>query len=276
MENLELNQVQDETLNDESLFDDSTEDTSDEFDFFDDTQVEEEKEDTSVEETKEIQEESKEELPFLEIKYNKETKGLTQEQARELAQKGMNYDHINEKYNSLNEALSKLARMNDMDVNSFLNTLNDTQVKFEEQKELDTLKEKYPDSNEELLKELASKNVKDRMAESLHKYEAEQNEQVNAHEQQAKRDIEILQKEFPDLKEIPEDVFNIIQNEQIDLVHAYYKYLHNEDLKRISEAEQRSKVDAMNETNKKKSLGSTSNAGDDEGKDDFFIGLNSI
>ena len=62
--------------------------------------------------------------PFLKIKYDKEEIGLTQEEAKELAEKGKNYDRLRDRYNSLNDPIEKLARMYDMDVPTFINSLN--------------------------------------------------------------------------------------------------------------------------------------------------------
>lgn len=234
-------------------------------------------EEETVEETPTETEEPQEEVnetpaPFLEIKYNKETRGLSQDEAREFAQKGMNYDHLNDKYNALNNTLERLAHLNNMDVNSFLNSLNDTQVQFEEQKEMEVLREKYPNAEEELIQQMASQTVRDRMATQIQRFEDSKNEQLNAQEAQAKQDIETLKNEFPDLDKIPDEVFDIIRNDRLNLVSAYYKYLHIQDMQKLSEAESKSKVESFNETNRKKSLGNLTNAGSND-VDDFMSGF---
>lgn len=252
----------------DDLFTDEVEETSD--DLFNE---EEELEATPAEEES-TQEEVSEETsaPFLEIKYNKETKGLTQDEAREYAQKGMNYDRLNDKYNAINDTLERLARLNNMDVNSFLNSLNDTQVEYEESVEMDALREKYPNAEEELIREMASNTVRERLASQIKRFEDEKNEQLNAQELQAQKDLDTLKNEFPDLDTIPDEVFDIIRNDHLNLVSAYYKYLHIQDAKKISEAESKTKVETLNETNKKKSLGNLTNAGS-SGDDDFLKGF---
>lgn len=254
----------------DDLFDEGLEQTEEE-NLFDDSQEEEIAEEVAEPSTEEVKEEETP-APFLEVKYNKELKGLTQDEAREFAQKGMNYDHLNEKYNALNTTLERLARFNNMDVNSFLNTLNDTQIQFEESKEMDALREKFPNAEEELIQQMASSTVKERMASQIQSFEAEKNEQLNAQELRAKQDIETLKREFPDLDKIPDEVFGIIEKDNLNLVSAYYKYLHNQDLQKLSEAESKSKVESFNETNRKKSLGNLSNAGSND-VDDFMSGF---
>ena len=269
--NNEINEIAEPTTvyeDADDLFNDAESETPEEDIFTDET------EESTPAEPEETQEEASEETPapFLEIKYNKETKNLTQEEAREYAQKGMNYDRLNEKYSALNDTLERLARLNNMDVSSFLNSLNDTQVQYEESLEMESLREKYPNAEEELIREMASQTVRDRMASKIKTFEAEKNEQLNAQETQAKQDLDTLMKEFPDLNSIPDEVYDIIRDDKLNLVSAYYKYLHIQDTKKLSEAESKSKVESLNETNRKKSLGNLTNAGSHT-VDDFMSGF---
>ncbi len=213
----------------------------------------------AVEENKEVSEE-----PFLDIVYNKETKNLSKEEARTLAQKGMNYDHMLERYAPIEE----LARLNNMDTVTFIKTLNETQHQFELEKELNSLKQQYPDTDENVLKELAQSRAEGRVAAQREQFQRQQNEQVNAQEQQVKRDLNLFKQEFPDVDytDLPQEVYENVRN-GLPLLSAYYKYLRTQDA--VKE-----KVDKINETNKQKSLGSTTNAGSGT-HDSFLEGFNS-
>ena len=120
-ETLEINQLDSE----EGLFDDYVpEETAEE------TVSEEPAEEPTTEEA------PVEELPksFLNIKFNGEEKSLTEEEARTLAQKGMNYDRFY-------EPIERLARMNNMSVGDYVNQLNDTQFQYELSKQMDEVRE---------------------------------------------------------------------------------------------------------------------------------------
>lgn len=216
------------------------------------------------------------EKPFLEIKYDKETKGLSQDEARELAQKGMNYDRILEKYNSLNDTLDALARRNEMSVADFLTRLEDTQMQYEIGNELDALKELYPNTNEDALMELAKARVKDKNNIRTQQVADKKNEQDNAQAEALRHEVEMLQREFPDvdIHNLPDEVFDYA-NDGLSLLSAYYKYQRGIDEKNRSVQEAKAKVDKINEANKSKSYGDMNNAGDIK-EDDFLSGLYSI
>lgn len=216
-------------------------------------------ESTEVEESAPVEEE-----PFLDIVYNKETKKLSKDEARTLAQKGMNYDHLKERYAPIEE----LARLNNMDVNSFINSLGETQRQFELDKEMKSLREQYPDTNQEVLKELAQSRAEGRVAQQRAQFQEEESAKANAQDEQVHRDLEMFKKEFPgvDYTELPQEVYDNVRN-GLPLLYAYSKYLRSSELAQ-------SKVDQQNKANKAKSLGNTSNAGEGV-KDDFLSGLNS-
>ena len=245
----------------EGLFDDyESESGSEDVEKVEEPKVEEPKaEEPKVAETEPTPE------SFLDITYNKETKSLSKEEAKTLAQKGMNYDKMLERYAPIEE----LARLNGMDVTTFINSLNETQRQFEVDKELNSLKQQFPNTDEAVLKELAQSRAEGRVAKQLEEFKTKQNEQANAQEQQVLKDLELFKKEFPDVDytNLPEEVYSNVRN-GLPLLSAYYKYLRTKE-----SAEQ--KVDKINETNKEKSLGSTTNAGGGI-KDAFLEGFNSF
>lgn len=206
---------------------------------------------------------------FLKVKFNGEETALTEEEARVLAQKGMNYDRFY-------EPLEKLARMNNMSVGDYINQLNDTQVQYEVEKEKDNLRNdpKYENLDDEILDEIAQSRVKDFMGQR-EKYYADQDKQ-KADEEQAKaqREIQHFFEEYPEFKDKSPDaldpkVFELV-GQGYTLLEAYNKFQRMNVQK--SQAEAKAKVSKLNEENKKKSLGNTTNAGSGE-TDSFMDGF---
>lgn len=208
--------------------------------------------------------------PFeLKIKFNGEERTLSEDEARTLAQKGMNYDRFY-------EPLERLARMNNMSVGDYVNQLNDTQVQYEVSKEMDSLREdpKYADLDEEVLEEIATNRVTKNIGERDREY-ADHNRQI-ADEEQARvqRDIEHFFEEYPEYRDKGPDsldpkVYEFVQ-QGYTLLEAYNKFQRMNVQK--SQAEAKARVSKLNEDNKKKSLGNTSNAGKVE-TDDFLSGF---
>lgn len=269
-ENQVLDQEQDVTVGDntdEDLFSDveeTTETTEDEKTVeetgVDSKQSEDEGTVSSTEETK----------PFaLHVKYNGEEKDLGEDEARTLAQKGMNYDKVY-------EPLQKLARLNGMEVGEYLNKLSDTQTEYEVNKELSELKEKYPDTPEEVLNELAQKRVMENLNLQFQRMADEDKGKDDALEAEIMRQVGLFQKEYPtlDVNKLDKGVYEYVK-EGYSLLEAYNKWNRVQEEKNRPIIEAKEKVDKLNEENKRKSLGNTTNAGSDE-PNDFFSGLDSM
>lgn len=257
MENEVLNQEPVET--EENLFDG--------LDFEEDTPVEsEETEQADSTETAE---------PFLRIKYNKEDVDLTQEKAIELSQKGMNYDKMYEKYNSLNDVLSDLAGRNNMNVDDFINNLIEVQRQTEMANEMDTLNSdpRYAGTSEEVLRELAEARIAERFNYQKQQAINQEQQRASAYDAEADRQIEVFKKEYPnvDIHTIGEDVLQYVK-EGYTLTEAYTKWARGQAEKNKPVE----KANALNKSNQEKSLGSLTNAGANEGDNDFFAGMDSI
>ena len=255
-ETLEINQLDSE----EGLFDDYVpEETTEE------TVSEEPAEEPTTEEA------PAEELPksFLNIKFNGEEKSLTEEEARTLAQKGMNYDRFY-------EPIERLARMNNMSVGDYVNQLNDTQFQYELSKTMDELREdpKYENVNDEVLEEIAKTRVENLIGERDKYYADQQKEQADAQAEAVKRDVDKFFNEYPEYKDKGPDALNPKVFEYVNkgytLLEAYNKF-QRESVKQ-SQIEAQAKASKLNEENKKKSLGSTTNAGSTD-SDPFLKGL---
>ena len=248
----ELNQVQDELVvnsDDENLFGDF-----------------EETEDTPVEESVEVTEEP---VPFeLKVQYNGEEKNLTEDEARTFAQKGMNYDRIY-------EPLERLARMNGMQVGEYINQLNTTQIQYEISKEVDNLRNdpKYENVSDEILEEIASSRVNDRVNLQDKNYEEQIRGQADAQQQQVQKEVDKFLEEYPEFKNKGPDsldpqVYEFVK-QGYTLLEAYNKW--NRQVNKPQE-EAKAKISKLNEENKRKSLGSTTNAGSVD-YDDFLSGF---
>lgn len=269
-ENQVLNQEQDvavdETTEDDFFADSDFGENDEEFDEEETTEVEPVKEETPDTTEKKVEEPK----PFsLHVKYNGEEKDLGEEEARTLAQKGMNYDHFY-------EPLQKLARLNGLSVGDYINKLSDTQTAYEVDRELSELREQYPGTPDEVLNELAQKRVSENQNLQFQRMEQEAKGNEDAVLAEAKRQTEIFKKEYPNLNpnDLDEGVFQFV-DQGYSLLEAYNKWSKIQEDKNRPIVEAKQKVDKLNEENKKKSYGSTTNAGSDE-PDDFFKGLDSM
>lgn len=220
--------------------------------------TEETVEESTTEEPVEAEPTPEEIPPFLNIKFNGEEKSLTEEEARTLAQKGMNYDRFY-------EPIERLARMNNMSVGDYVNQLNDTQFQYELSKEMDNLREdpKYENVNDEVLEEIAKRHVEDLIGERDRSYADQVKEQADAQQEQIKREVDKFFEEYPEFKDKGPDsldpkVYEFMQK-GYTLLEAYNKF-QRESVKQ-SQIEAQAKASKLNEDNKKKSIGSLNNAG---------------
>jgi len=208
--------------------------------------------------------------PFaLNVKFNGEEKTLSEEEARTYAQKGMNYDRFY-------EPLERLARMNDMSVGDYINQLNETQVQYEVEKEKDSLREdpRYENVNEDVLDEIANARVKESMGQREQYYADQTQQRADAEQAQLQREIDHFFEEYPEFRDKGPDaldpkVFEFVR-QGYTLLESYNKFQRMNAQK--SQAEAKAKVSKLNEENKKKSLGNTSNAGSAD-SDAFMSGF---
>lgn len=243
----ELNQVQDENV-------------------FDDVTAEEENLFESEEDTTEAPEtEPVETQPFLKVTYNGEEKDLNEDETRTYAQKGMNYDRIYEVY----KPIEQLARQNNMSVADFVNQLNDTQRQYEVSLEMDRLKQdsKYEGVSDEVLQEIANSRVAETVNLQNQQYENEMRAQADARDEMIRRDVEKFVAEYPQFKgegqkNLDDKVFEYVR-QGYTLLEAYEKFQRENSV---------AKANKLNEANKRRSLGNTTNAGKHD-SDDFLNGF---
>ena len=245
MEN-EVNQLQDE-----NIFSDTTEEEENLFDESEDKPVEEE---SNVETQNDW---------GLKVTYNGEEQTLNQEDARNYAQKGMNYDKIY-------EPLQRLARLNGLNsVGEYLTMLDDTQVNYEISKEMEELRKdpKYESVSDEVLEEIATSRVHESIGKRDNEFLKEQQGIADAQEQQLQKEIQTFLREYPEFADkgpesLDPKVFEYVKD-GYTLLEAYSKWQREQPETKISK---------QNEENKKRSIGSTTNAGKVE-TDDFLSGF---
>ena len=266
-----LSQEQNETLvalnEEEGLFDDYVPE---------DTPVEETVEESpEPAEAEEPVEEANE--PFLTIQYDKQEYGLSRDEAKELAEKGKNYDRMRDKYNSLHDSLDRLAKLNDMDVEQYIDRLNSTQTDYMVNKEFNRLKQEHPDDNEDLLKEIAQRRVQENLDLRQKTINEEQTRVADAQSEQARREVDKFLEEYPEFKN--QDPSTVINSEiegymrnGFTLLEAYNKWARMQEMSKKPLEDAKQKTSQLNEENKRRSLGNTSNAGKTE-EDPFMKGF---
>ena len=131
----------------------TTNETTDAFDYFG---VEEETtEPTSEEVTETAETETKAESEtkiedFLKIKYNGAEKSLTREEAIELAQKGMNYDKVLGERDNLTGIIDQYAKASNMTREQFIDFLKMNLANYEEGAEVENLRKSYPGASDDI------------------------------------------------------------------------------------------------------------------------------
>lgn len=265
-------------VEEEGFFDDFTED-----DVIPASTEEDQSPETEVNETKAEEEpqvaESAQDSPFLEIVYNKETKGLTKDEAIELAQKGMNYDKVFSSYSLLKQNepilndLIRLAEVNNMSVEDYVNSLNEVQREFDINQEIDALKQKYPGSDDSALRELATLQVKERNANKSKSIEESKRATADARRNEISRQLDIFNQRYPDLdpQKLDKSVYSLMAN-GYTLLEAYESVEAEKRNAIEQERQSKEKISRQNEENRKKSLGNTTNMGSVE-TDDFLDGF---
>lgn len=267
--NEELNQVQETTPEEVGEI---TIESNDSENLFDDYEPEESTPTESVEESSEQEVEETPHNPFeLNIKFNGEEMTLSEDEARTLAQKGMNYDRFY-------EPIERLARMNGMSVGDYLNRLNQTQIQYEVSKEVENLKNnpKYEGVSDEVLEEIANKNVMENVNLQDKNYEEQIKGEADAQQAKVQRDIDLFFEEYPEFKNkgpeaLDPKVYDYIKK-GYTLLEAYNKWSREQSRINKPQNDAKEKVSKLNEENKKRSLGNTTNAGSGE-IDDFLSGF---
>lgn len=216
--------------------------------------------------------------PMFDLKYNKETKQYTRQQVTELAQKGLNYDHVTEQRDRLQQENADLARFRDEN-SGIIDTLRAAAAAAG--KDIPTyltairtnLLVAQGVSPETARERILREDAEQRLHSQQRAEEAAANSKRSA-EQRQKDDIARFQQKYSDVdpKSIPQEVWDAVRGGEL-LTDAYGDYLRRDLSRQLKEANEKLAIRAKNESNKQKSLGSLQSNKQETGKDPFLEGF---
>ena len=218
------------------------------------------------------------EEPTFDLKYNKETKQYTRQQVTELAQKGLNYDHVTEQRDRLQQEIADLTKFRDEN-SAILDTLRAAaEASGKSVPEYLTsirtnLLVAQGISPETARERILREDAEQRLHSQQKAEEAEANRKRDA-EQRQKDDIARFQKKYKDVdpKTIPQEVWEAVRGGEL-LTDAYGDYQRRELERQLREANEKLAIRAKNESNRQKSLGSLQSTKQETGKDPFLEGF---
>ena len=218
------------------------------------------------------------EEPMFDLKYNKETKQYTRQQVTELAQKGLNYDHVTEQRDRLQQENADLAKFRDEN-SAILDTLRAAaEASGKSIPEYLTsirtnLLVAQGVSPETARERILREDAEQRLHSQQKAEEAEASSKRDA-EQRQKDDIARFQKKYKDVdpKSIPQEVWEAVRGGEL-LTDAYGDYQRRELERQLKEANEKLAIRAKNESNRQKSLGSLQSTKQETGKDPFLEGF---
>lgn len=253
-------------------------------------------ENTESQESKEDNQQQDDDIQdFLKIKYNGQEQMLSKQKAIELAQKGQNYDkklaevqnlkqeidRLNASFNApLMQSVMNIARKYNMTADQLAQYFNNYEYQNELNSKVQELRAKYPQAQEDLLKELASKDIeKEKYSVQAQQLGAQQQKQVQL-QQQNDRELQEFTRLYPDVKEeeFTEEFLNDVR-QGMNVTTAWEKHLSAEKDKQIkelkAEMEKLQKVQKEKEFSNKvqaKSTGSLKGSNPQNVDTDVFLG----
>ena len=204
--------------------------------------------------------------PRIKVKYNHEERELTLEEATQLAQKGMNYDKLQEKINSYQndpglQYLNEIAQKNNTSVEELVSYWKEQEQQAQ-------------------LNELIQQNIPEEYAREMlenRKFREQLQQQEKQKAQTEKQNAEYMEffENFPGVepKDIPPEVFVRSEQEGIPLKYAYMEHERNTLMNRVKMLEQNNK----NIRKAPLSAGVSSHGSQEVAQeDDFLKGFNSF
>lgn len=219
-------------------------------------------------------EQAQAEEPMFDLKYNKEIKQYTKQQVTELAQKGLNYDHVTEQRDRLQQENADLAKFKDEYSGVFETLESMAEAAGKNLPEFLTSIRMNMLVAQGVSQETARERILREDAERrLQASAAEENRKSKAEERQ-REDIRRFQEKYKDVdpKTIPQEVWQAVGKGEL-LVDAYGDYQRRELERQLKEANEKLAIRAKNESNKQKSLGSLQSTKQETGKDPFLEGF---
>ena len=235
-------------------------------------------EDEQVHEDTAADEQPGTEEPMFDLKYNKETKQYTRQQVTELAQKGLNYDHVTEQRDRLQQEIADLTKFRDEN-SAIIDTLRAAAEASGKsvQEYLTSIRTNLlvaqGISPETARERILREDAEQRLHSQQKAEEAAASSKRDA-EQRQKDDIARFQKKYKDVdpKTIPQEVWEAVRGGEL-LTDAYGDYQRRELERQLREANEKLAIRAKNESNRQKSLGSLQSTKQETGKDPFLEGF---
>ena len=208
----------------------------------------------------------------IRVKFNGEEKDITLSEARTLAQKGMNYDHVvseRDRNKSAFDFLAEQAKSKGMTVEDYIagerKNAEDQRILLK----MEELREHDDDASDETLRSLAKleleKEEAEKKREEAEASETEKNNEIEGWNKLFKAHPELIEKDGQ--TKINDAVFALVREGHTP-TEAYY-------LTRIAELEEKSKIAESATKAKEKSVGSL--RGDQTTEEDAFLeGFNSL
>lgn len=186
---------------------------------------------------------------FLDVTYNHEGKKLSKKEAREYAQKGMNYDKTRTQLDNANADLARYKQYEQFlnDIKGDFNTIDDLMI--------DTRARMLMDAEREKGNSITYENAKAAVRDKAPK-------PIDPKKVQADNAVRAFQAVYGNMKaaDIPKEVWDDVRATG-DLLGAYHNYEKRNYEKRISELEKELKDEKQRNKNSSRTVGSSKSSG---------------
>ena len=199
---------------------------------------------------------------LLELDFLGQKKTVTLEEARTLAQKGMNYDHVAQQRDELQNSpamklVRELAAKNGVTPEDYIRHARETMEQAEDKPEVAKLVAGGTDPK--VAAELVRLRRENRQKAERETQAAQAQKQTETAEQaeKARRDADFkaFVTAYPDVKLLPDEVAKAVAGGESPLT-AYQRWENAELRRKLSEAEQKAAAQQKNKENRKKNPGS--------------------
>jgi len=194
--------------------------------------------------------------------------GITPQEYINTLQKGMNYDHIAQEKEALKnskefQVLDYFAKQNNMDRQQYVEYLEEQKEQVLIEQEKDQLLQKYPDTQPELLEEIAKINATNKLRDA----EIKEKQQADEAQQAITRDWVELFTNYPDMKpeELPSEVSEMV-NTGLTPMMAMLKYENGQLKQQITNVK-------VTQKNKDKAIGTVKSDAATQKVDPFLSGF---
>lgn len=199
--------------------------------------------------------------PFLKVVYDKNEMALDRDKAVELAQKGLNYDRVYEKYKTLETDprltfVENVAKHNGMDTDQFMKTIMDEMENRRLDQESQKIMQAVENNNlNEITKELMESR------QFRQQYEQEQN--LKKADELKNQELMQFIKQYPEITvaDIPPEVWDATV-QGVPLIDAYSRHENRLLREKLASLEQDKSIDQSNQKNAQSSTGSLKGQGE--------------